>query len=81
MRKENHGRTKLSEENFNRVHQIALDYLETHEFVTNGIIREIAKINYDQAIVFFARELKGNILTKVGTSKATRYIHNAKKRR
>lgn len=66
--------SRLAEEDLFNVQRIALDYLKTHEFVTNRILRKIAGVEYDQAIHFYNEMLKRKVIKKIGMASATRYI-------
>ena len=71
--------SRLTEEDLVNVQRIALDYLKTHEFVTNRILRKIAGVEYDQAIHFYNEMLKRKVIKKIGIASATRYILSRKK--
>ena len=50
-----------------------MDFLGTHPFVTNKILRSLTGINYDQAIQFFNLMLDTQKLRKEGVGSGTRY--------
>jgi hypothetical protein len=82
MSKENYQivskhKAKLTEDDLGHLERIAFDYLKTHDFVTNRIMRNIANISYDQAIFFFGQALKRKALKKIGAGSATRYLLSA----
>ena len=49
-------------------------YLKANACITNRLIREVAGINYDQAIAFFNIAIAEKSLVRVGTSSTTRYV-------
>ncbi len=65
---------RLTLEDLNHIQGIVNDYLKTHAFVTNQILRKIAKVTYDQAAVFFGEMLKRKFLKRIGKGSGTRYI-------
>lgn len=66
--------TSLTDKDLVQIKRVMLDYLKTHEFVTNRILREIVNVTYDQAIFFFGKMLKQKVLKKIGISSGTRYV-------
>lgn len=66
--------TSLTDKDLVQIKRVMLDYLKTHEFVTNRILREIVSVTYDQAIFFFGKMLKQKVLKKIGISSGTRYV-------
>ena len=73
--------TKLTDEDLIHIQRIALSYLKTHEFLTNRILRRIARVEYDQAIFFYGKMLKRKVLKRIGKASGTRYILSAKRPR
>ena len=71
--------TRLTKEDIIRIQRIVLEFLESHQFITNRELRQQVDIGYDQAIHFFSEMLKCDILKKVGTSSATRYVPSRQK--
>lgn len=66
--------TSLTEEDLIHIQKVTVEYLKSHEYVTNRILRQIVNVTYDQAIFFFGRMIKRKVIKKVGTSSGTRYI-------
>jgi hypothetical protein len=52
----------MKDEDITRLQGIVFDYLETHDFVTNRILRGIANVTYDQAISFFGEMVNRDTL-------------------
>jgi hypothetical protein len=66
--------TRLTDQDLANVQRTVLDYLNTHEFVTNRILRDIVGITYDQAIFFYVQMLNRKVLQKIGARSTTRYV-------
>jgi hypothetical protein len=68
------SRTILSNEDYKRCLQIALEYVEQHQSIRNRQLRVATGINYDQAIAFFNRAIKANHLIRQGKGSGTYYV-------
>jgi hypothetical protein len=70
---------RMPEETYKRCLEVARAYLKTHDRITNRTIREVAGINYDQAIAFFNLAIAEHALVRKGLSGSTHYVLPAKK--
>lgn len=68
------SRTKLSEETYVRCLNAARVFLKTNASIRNREIREVAGIEYDQAISFFNRTIQEKILLRKGRASGTHYV-------
>ena len=57
--------------------EIAEAFVREHGSIRNREIREVANINYDQAITFFKRATAANRLVRKGKASATHYVLKA----
>jgi hypothetical protein len=64
----------MPKETYEACLKIAREYLRTHESIRNQSIRELAGINYDQAIAFFNLAVSENQLVRLGAGSSTRYV-------
>lgn len=69
----NVSRTKLSKMQVRETQRVVTAYLRTQPYITNRILRSLAKVNYDQAIQFFNLMLEKGVLQKEGKASGTRY--------
>ena len=72
------SRTRLNDEDFANIRRAILHYLQTHEFISNRLLRGLTLIGYDQCIFVFGALLRSGELVKVGKGSATRYALGAK---
>jgi predicted HTH transcriptional regulator len=66
--------TRLSKEEIKKVRSLVLRYLQDHDHITNGLLRKLSGITYDQAIHFFAEMIKEDLIERVGITSGIRYI-------
>lgn len=71
--------TRLSKEEIRKVRSLVLSYLQDHDHITNGLLRKLSGITYDQAIHFFGEIIKEDLIERVGTTSSTRYILRKRK--
>lgn len=68
------NKNTLSEEDLNSTQLLVMNYLLSHNSITNRELRALTAINYDQAIWFFNRMVEAKQLVRVGTSSSTKYL-------
>ncbi len=71
---ESSSRTTLSNDDYERCLQIAVEYVAQHQSIRNRQLRAATGLNYDQAIVFFNRAIEANRLIRKGTRSGTHYV-------
>jgi hypothetical protein len=72
--KESPSRTTLSDDDYERCLQIAVEYVAQHQSIRNRQLRAATGLNYDQAITFFNRAMKANRLIREGKGSGTYYV-------
>jgi len=71
---ESPSQTTLSDEDYERCLQIAVEYVAQHQSIRNRQLRVATGLNYDQAITFFNRAIKTNRLIRKGKGSCTHYV-------
>lgn len=66
--------TKLTQEEAREVECTTTRFLQSHSSITNRELREIAGINYDQAISFFNHMIHIGRLKRIGIGSGIRYV-------
>jgi len=66
--------TKLHPKDVANLRGVVAKYLDSNDFVTNRILRQLSTVTYDQAIYFFGEMMKQQVLEKIGTASATKYV-------
>lgn len=69
-----YGGRRLSEAAYARCLQIAIDYVAESGSIRNREIRDVAQINYDQAIYFFNRATAEGHFIRNGKASGTHYV-------
>jgi hypothetical protein len=68
------SRTRLSETNYKKCMAATIAFLNKKPSIRNRELREVAGIDYDQAITFFNRAILEKSLVREGKSIGTHYI-------
>jgi hypothetical protein len=71
---ESPSQTTLSDEDYERCLQIAVEYVAQHQSIRNRQLRVATGLNYDQVITFFNRAIKTNHLIRKGKGSCTHYV-------
>jgi hypothetical protein len=67
------SRTRLSEATYKRCMTATIAFLKKKPSIRNRELREVAEIDYDQAITFFNRAILEKRLVRNGKSSGTHY--------
>lgn len=73
--------SKISDGDFGRIESQIMDYLSSHEAITNRSLRQLCGVNYDNAIHIFNRMVAEGKLERIGVSSGTRYVRSSKANR
>ncbi len=67
-------RTKLSQGELLQTQEVVLDYLKTHDTITNRALRQMTSVGYDQAVHFFNEMVSSGVLLRIGKGSGTKYV-------
>ena len=70
-------RASLSQAAYEQCLNLSISYININGSIRNREIREIAGINYDQAIHFFNRAISENFLERTGKASGTHFVKRA----
>ena len=76
MAGESYSGKRLSEEDYARCLQIAIEYVAEFGSIRNREIRKVAGIGYDKAIRFFNRATAEGHLDRRGKASGTHYVRS-----
>jgi len=76
---ESSSRSTLSNDDYERCLQIAVEYMAQHQSIRNRQLRAITSLSYDQAIAFFNRAIEDNHIIRQGKGSGTYYVKGAER--
>ncbi len=71
---ESPSRTNLTNDDYERCLQIAVEYVAQHQSIRNRQLRAASGLGYDQVIAFFNRAIKARHLIRKGKGSGTYYV-------